>query len=75
MLTSLLLLGTLAPQAAAADPARAFDFWIGTWKVQNRHLQADGTWQGGTTTRCRMVSSAALFTTAALLRVMAAPRG
>lgn len=26
-------------------PARQFDFWVGTWRVTNRFLQDDGTWQ------------------------------
>ncbi|MHC4381010.1 MAG: hypothetical protein ACYSU1_07965, partial [Planctomycetota bacterium] len=30
--------------APAVDPARQFDFWVGEWQVQNRHLQPDGTW-------------------------------
>ncbi len=28
-----------------APPDRQFDFWLGTWKVNNRRLSADGIWQ------------------------------
>ncbi len=32
--------GTIAP----ADPAHAFDFWIGDWRIHQKILQADGSW-------------------------------
>ncbi len=59
MIASLLLfvLG-LVPQvtqvAPAPDPARQFDFWIGEWSVQNRHIQKDNTWRDGDVTRARI---------------------
>lgn len=48
-----------APQQAPSDPEfggahRQFDFWIGEWSVQNRHLQSDGTWREGDVTRARI---------------------
>lgn len=46
-----------APAAAsgAEDAFRQFDFWVGEWSVQNRHLQPDGTWLDGDVTRARIV--------------------
>jgi len=37
-----------------ASPHRQFDFWIGEWSVQNRHIRADGTWREGDRTRARI---------------------
>jgi hypothetical protein len=48
-----LLLALVALQAAP-DPHRQFDFWIGEWSVQNRHMQADGSWRDGDVTRARI---------------------
>ncbi len=31
-----------------------FDFWVGEWSVQNRHLQPDRTWGEGDVTRARI---------------------
>ncbi len=55
----LLLAPTLALAAAllaprAEDPRRQFDFWVGEWSVQNRHLQPDGSWRDGDVTRARI---------------------
>ncbi len=36
------------------DPHRQFDFWVGEWSVLNRHMNADGTWRDGDTTRARI---------------------
>jgi hypothetical protein len=49
------LLLTLALLTAPDDPHRQFDFWVGEWSVQNRHLQADGSWKDGDVTRARIV--------------------
>lgn len=47
-----LLLGALtvaataiAPLAPPAPESRQFDFWLGTWSVNNRRLQAGGAWR------------------------------
>lgn len=44
----------LSATTAPPDPRRQFDFWVGEWSVQNRHLQADGSWADGTRTRARI---------------------
>jgi len=51
------LLATLALALAAQDnsPHRQFDFWVDEWSVQNRHINADGTWRDGDVTRARIV--------------------
>jgi len=36
------------------EPVRQFDFWIGEWSVLNRHVQPDGSWRDGDTTRARI---------------------
>lgn len=36
------------------DPKREFDFWVGEWSVSNRHLNAQGAWIDGDTTRARI---------------------
>jgi hypothetical protein len=49
---SLLLAATLASASAVVQPsdpcqapeARAFDFWIGDWDIQQRILKRDGSW-------------------------------
>jgi len=41
-------------QSAPTSPHREFDFWLGEWAVQNRHLQPDGTWHEGDVTRARI---------------------
>ena len=38
------------------DPHRQFDFWLGEWSVQNRHMAPDGTWSDGDVTRARISS-------------------
>jgi hypothetical protein len=48
---STLVLALLLVQAMPADPQRQFDFWIGEWTVQNRHIQPDGSWNDGEVTR------------------------
>ncbi len=52
----MLALALIAPLLAvqAQDPQRQFDFWIGEWSVQNRHLQPDGSWVDGDVTRARI---------------------
>jgi hypothetical protein len=47
-----LLLATVPAQDV--DPHRQFDFWVGEWSVQNRHLQPDGTWKDGDATLARI---------------------
>ncbi len=37
-----------------SDPHRQFDFWVGEWSVQNRHLGPDGLWTDGDRTRARI---------------------
>jgi len=49
------LLTTLCLSLAAQDPHREFDFWVGEWSVQNRHIQPDGSWKDGDVTRARIV--------------------
>jgi len=49
-----LLLLTLVPAAQQDSVHRQFDFWVGEWSVQNRHLVADGTWKDGDVTRARI---------------------
>ena len=39
---------------ANREPHRQFDFWVGEWSVQNRHLQPDGSWRDGDVTRARI---------------------
>lgn len=34
-----------APVPLPDDPAREFDFWAGTWNVQNKHVTSDGNWE------------------------------
>lgn len=41
-------------EARVLDKHREFDFWVGEWSVQNRHLQPDGTWSSGDVTRARI---------------------
>lgn len=69
-----LLLQTTAPSPPPArnpsDPARDFDFWVGAWQVQNRHIQPDGTWVDGTQTRARITP---VLDGAALLEQWAGP--
>ncbi|MDF1838585.1 MAG: hypothetical protein P1V35_12015 [Planctomycetota bacterium] len=48
---ALFVLGALAQ---APDPASQFDFWIGEWSVQNRHIQEDNSWREGDVTRARI---------------------
>lgn len=59
-LAPLLLQATPSPDpplgSSTGDPTYDFDFWIGSWQVQNRHLQADGSWVDGTKTRARITS-------------------
>lgn len=62
MLALVAALGLLLPPAVpspeapeAEDPARQFDFWIGEWSVNNRHLQADGAWVDSGAARARIV--------------------
>lgn len=52
MLTAILL-AALALQDTP-DPHRQFDFWVGEWSVQNRHMQPDGSWKDGDVTRARI---------------------
>ena len=52
VLVGLTCLSTAAVQDP--DPHRQFDFWVGEWSVQNRNLQADGTWKDGDVTRARI---------------------
>jgi len=54
MLALPLVLGDPVVAAPGEDPGRGFDFWIGEWSVQNRHLQPDGTWSLGDVTRARI---------------------
>ena len=51
-LTPALVLAVCA--SPAQDPHRQFDFWIGEWSVQNRHIQDDGSWRDGDVTRARI---------------------
>lgn len=44
-----------AQDATDAPRHRQFDFWVGEWQVQNRHIQPDGTWKDGDVTRARIV--------------------
>ncbi len=39
-----LLVLTFAAYPGSADPARQFDFWIGTWKIEQKILRKDGSW-------------------------------
>ena len=41
------LIGAVAATGTDGPPdhGREFDFWLGAWDVQNRHLQDDGTWR------------------------------
>jgi hypothetical protein len=39
-----LLMQTIAAYPGSADPARQFDFWIGTWKIEQKILRKDGSW-------------------------------
>ena len=65
MLRSLLILlslATLNPQLIAqlaplAPEARAFDFWVGEWDVQNRFFRG-GQWVAGGQASCRVESAA-----------------
>jgi len=41
--------------SANEDVTRQFDFWIGEWSVQNRFLQADGSWVDAGRARARIV--------------------
>ena len=51
----LLLLASSFPQPDPDESIRRqFDFWIGEWAVQNRHLQPDGEWRDGDVTRARI---------------------
>ncbi len=52
MLATLLL----ALALGEADPHRQFDFWLGEWSVQNRHMDDEGTWSDGDVTRARITS-------------------
>lgn len=36
------------------DPHRQFDFWLGEWSVQNRHIDSAGNWNDGDVTRARI---------------------
>lgn len=69
-----LLLQVTAPDPSLAtstgDPSYDFDFWIGAWSVQNRHLQPDGSWVDGTKTRARI---SPVLDGAALLEQWAGP--
>lgn len=49
-----LVLAALSLISAEPEPHRQFDFWIGEWSVQNRDLQADGSWKDGDVTRARI---------------------
>ena len=53
MIAALLLFALLAPPPSD-DPHRQFDFWVGEWSVQNRHMGADGSWSEGDVTRARI---------------------
>jgi hypothetical protein len=55
VLVPFLLAITAALPQGDPDPHRQFDFWVGEWSVQNRHLQADKTWRDGDVTRARIV--------------------
>jgi len=55
MLLAAPLTAAAALVQGSASPHRQFDFWIGEWSVQNRHLQADGTWADGDLTRAHTV--------------------
>lgn len=46
-----LALAFLMPRS---EPARQFDFWIGEWSVQNRHMDKGGQWHDGDRTRARI---------------------
>jgi hypothetical protein len=37
-----------------ADPHHQFDFWVGEWSVQNRHMDGNGRWRDGDVTRARI---------------------
>lgn len=37
-------IGAEIPQSCASPEARAFDFWIGDWRIEQQILQPDGTW-------------------------------
>ena len=53
-LIALLACLSAALPLAAQKSTRQFDFWIGEWNVQNRHMQPDGSWIDGTRTRARI---------------------
>jgi len=76
MFLSVLFLSILASptpaSAPAQEPSRQFDFWIGEWSVQNRHLQPDGSWKNGTRTRARITP---VCGGAAILEEWAGPLG
>lgn len=55
LLASLALALPAPLPADGDDPHRQFDFWIGEWSVQNRHIQPDGSWKDGDVTRARIV--------------------
>ncbi len=46
---------SLPPAPGDGDPHRQFDFWVGEWSVQNRHINPDGSWRDGDVTRARIV--------------------
>ncbi|MCP3919600.1 MAG: hypothetical protein GY711_29035 [bacterium] len=50
------LIALVLAASPTQDPAlwHQFDFWIGEWSVQNRHLENDGTWRDGDRTRARI---------------------
>lgn len=54
MRTSLLAAAAVTLLLSAQQPAREFDFWIGEWSVQNRHMNAEGVWGDGDRTRARI---------------------
>lgn len=41
---SLVVMPVAAMASGAGVQARAFDFWIGEWNIQQKILQADGSW-------------------------------
>lgn len=52
---ALLLLACPAQEAVSEpSPRRQFDFWVGEWEVNNRFLQADGSWKDGGGARARI---------------------